>query len=215
MNVLWLCPDAKHSGTRAPSRPRKDDIRRYCLECSVASGRLTERVSPRLKAQREKAAVRNAQRRAKTKQSGRSYYMVDGADAEVLMRKLARLPGFRGYWSRSKDWRMGRHDYPKLVIHRCRRLPSTKFAHANTEDNEIHLYVTQASTANRMRAILLHELTHFVETGNGEFGSGYRCHTKAFRRRMGIVERQAEKRFGPTGWRQSDSPRGHMERVPA
>lgn len=55
-----ICPnDTSHEGKLAPSRPRKDDIRRYCLVCSEKTGRLVERVAPRLEAKREKARVRS------------------------------------------------------------------------------------------------------------------------------------------------------------
>jgi len=57
--MRWICPnDTSHEGKLAPSRPRKDDIRRYCLVCSEKSGRLVERVAPSLQAKREKALAR-------------------------------------------------------------------------------------------------------------------------------------------------------------
>jgi hypothetical protein len=56
--VRWTCPNDLHPGALAPGRPRKDDMRRYCIACSEKSGRLTERVAPKLEAKREKAKVK-------------------------------------------------------------------------------------------------------------------------------------------------------------
>ncbi len=62
----WLCPnDAAHAAKLAPSRPRKDDVRRYCLVCSEKSGRLVERIVPQLESRREAARERSAKKAAK------------------------------------------------------------------------------------------------------------------------------------------------------
>lgn len=64
--MRWVCPnDDNHEGKLAPSRPRKDDIRRYCLVCSEKTGRLVERVAPRLEAKREKAKAKTRVKAAK------------------------------------------------------------------------------------------------------------------------------------------------------
>lgn len=62
-NVRWKCPTCD-SGVLAPSRPRMNDIRRYCLPCSKKAGVLVERVAPALEKQREVRAEAN---RAKAK----------------------------------------------------------------------------------------------------------------------------------------------------
>jgi hypothetical protein len=41
----WVCPNCG-GAVLAPSRPRKDDVRRFCLKCSAKSGRLIERSCP-------------------------------------------------------------------------------------------------------------------------------------------------------------------------
>jgi hypothetical protein len=38
----WVCPNGC-PGVHAPDKPRADDVRRYCLPCSEASGRLVRR----------------------------------------------------------------------------------------------------------------------------------------------------------------------------
>ncbi len=57
----WVCPRCG-SGVLAPSRPRRDDVRRFCLKCSQKTGRLVERTCPvlDLKAQKKADAKRRA-----------------------------------------------------------------------------------------------------------------------------------------------------------
>jgi len=57
----WVCPQCG-AGKLAPSRPRKDDVRRYCLPCSERTGRLVERLSPALERQRREKEERRRSR---------------------------------------------------------------------------------------------------------------------------------------------------------
>ena len=43
----WKCEKC-NDGLLAPSRPRKNDVRRYCLPCSAKQGTLVERIAPAL-----------------------------------------------------------------------------------------------------------------------------------------------------------------------
>jgi hypothetical protein len=52
-NRRWQCPNDKHPGILAPGRLRKNDIRRFCLECSKEAGVLVERTCPALDKRRE------------------------------------------------------------------------------------------------------------------------------------------------------------------
>lgn len=69
--VRWVCPVC-HVGKLAPSRPRKNDTRRYCLPCSGESTRLVERVAPALETKRqtrrqhalERAEIKREKKRA-------------------------------------------------------------------------------------------------------------------------------------------------------
>ena len=51
--VRWKCERCEN-GLLASIKPRRDDVRRYCLPCSAETGKLVERVSPSLEAQRAK-----------------------------------------------------------------------------------------------------------------------------------------------------------------
>jgi len=50
--VRWKCAICNH-GLLAPTKPRKNYVRRYCLPCSSKSGKLVERVAPSLEKKRE------------------------------------------------------------------------------------------------------------------------------------------------------------------
>lgn len=63
--VRWTCPNGEHPGVLGPSRPRKDHLCRYCIECSLKANRLVERVVPAIEGKREAARQRSAERAAK------------------------------------------------------------------------------------------------------------------------------------------------------
>lgn len=65
--VRWRCQQCDH-GLLAPMRPRKNDVRRYCLPCSSKSGRLVERVAPALEKQRERRAALVAEKQTLKRQ---------------------------------------------------------------------------------------------------------------------------------------------------
>ena len=54
--VRWKCAICDH-GLLAPTKPRKNDVRRYCLPCSSKSGKLVERVAPSLEKKREQRSA--------------------------------------------------------------------------------------------------------------------------------------------------------------
>jgi hypothetical protein len=57
--VRWKC-ESCNNGLLAPTKPRMNDVRRYCLPCSASTGKLVERVAPSLEKQRvaKQAATR-------------------------------------------------------------------------------------------------------------------------------------------------------------
>ena len=61
--VRWKCPICG-DGRLAPSKPRKIDVKRYCLDCSEETGKLVERIAPSLE---KKRAVSKEKQTAKTK----------------------------------------------------------------------------------------------------------------------------------------------------
>lgn len=70
-NRKWKCPEDKHAAVVAPEKGmRKDDVRRFCLDCSVEVGRLVHRVCPVAERRRERQTERRrtrAKKRARKK----------------------------------------------------------------------------------------------------------------------------------------------------
>lgn len=71
-SVRWTCPNDLHPGVLGPSKPRRDNLCRYCLPCSEKVGKLVERVVPKLEAKREAKRERASEKakaaRAKARQ---------------------------------------------------------------------------------------------------------------------------------------------------
>ena len=74
--VRWKC-ETCDDGLLAPSRPRKNDVRRYCLPCSAKRGTLVERIAPALEKKREKRTAlvqqKNKESRVRYKQKVQPY----------------------------------------------------------------------------------------------------------------------------------------------
>lgn len=89
--IRWKC-QACNSGVLAPSRPRRDDVRRYCLPCSAKTGKLVERIAPTLEKQRAqtqaKTKRRQATKRAKAVDAKTSH---SGFDVEKEAARLWRI----------------------------------------------------------------------------------------------------------------------------
>jgi len=85
--VRWECPRCGNR-VNAPERPRKDDVRRWCLACSAMTGRLVERSSPTLERRREESAARSAAKAARKRGAERARYTVTLKDGNGVDRDL-------------------------------------------------------------------------------------------------------------------------------
>lgn len=88
VRARWNCPLCK-DGVLAPRRPRRDDVRRYCLPCSARKGRLVERVCAALENKRaaKRAKAKEKQRKAYSFKAPKNYYITSGIDlADLFLR---------------------------------------------------------------------------------------------------------------------------------
>ena len=88
-----VCPNGLHEGILAPGRMKLTDLRRFCLDCSLESGFLTERVSP---ARERRRAKRRQQARAKL-DGVKLMSTSDGLDVRNEIARLRDLPCW-GEW---------------------------------------------------------------------------------------------------------------------
>jgi hypothetical protein len=160
--VRWTCPTATHPAVLGSTRPRLDDVCRYCLECSRETGRLVQRVAPRLvKARLERNARRYEKRIRAIKRSQErteAYYTVAGVNLLEEMRRMIKAKAF------SAIRRVGR--LPKLVVARASRKPGT-FGRAYTNRWTVRIVDYPGITAVDVKETLCHELAHMATPGAG------------------------------------------------
>lgn len=171
----WSCPEGKHPGVLAPGRLRKVDIRRYCLDCSKASGFLVERVCTanerRAEASRTKSARKAKTKRASVarsrdaaKQRERERAVINGID---IAREVDRV------WAhalRLHGNRMGRTLVPRLTVSR-RSVGTSGRAWSS---GRIHLSIGQNASRDRIVGVIAHEVAHHMawrEDHNDRFWS--------------------------------------------
>lgn len=92
---IWRCPECG-SGVRAPQQPRRNDTRRFCLDCSAQSPILVERICPANERRREKSVARSRAKasgkaQAQSKRITKAFTAVSAnGTAEVDMRPVFR-----------------------------------------------------------------------------------------------------------------------------
>jgi hypothetical protein len=166
-NVRWICPTegADHAAVLAPSKPRNDDVRRYCLECSRATGRLVRRVPPALdkarEAKRAKAEARKQARLARRMQRAAAYYTVAGINLMEEMRRFLKLPVFKGTPLLVSRFGRSKMREPTLVIRR-RTLKPRRFGCAQYARWRIIIADYPGIDEHCVRDTLLHELCHLA-----------------------------------------------------
>lgn len=162
----WHCPRCGN-WRRAPSRPRRDDSRRYCLTCSGETGRLVERTCPSLEAERDRRE--EARKTAKVRRSEwersrfEERHIVDGMDVREELARLCALPFVRSHgcppiemkvtWSRTKLYVTG---------------------HARPGTCRIHLGLYDGCPRHEAEALIAHELAHVILPGDVGHGERWR-----------------------------------------
>lgn len=166
----WVCPNGC-GGVLAPSRPRRNDVRRYCLACSERTGKLVERISPALEAERKRkaeAAKAKRERKAETaKRNEEAYWTVRTVDAagkeinvhvERELRAIARRAGFGLRTVTIKR----RHNWT-ATSGRC-------WEHSQ----RIHITTADGESWERLQYVLAHEVAHLEHHGGKSHGPEFR-----------------------------------------
>lgn len=165
----WICPNenCKEKGVLAPTRPRKDDVRRFCLSCSASTGRLVERIAPALIKEREKKAEASKARRQaklqKEKNQETAYYTVAGLDLQVELKRMLKAPTLKKLKRRNVS----------LKVRRASRCPSSRLGWAKYWKAEIQVTTYPGQDRYEAQEILLHELCHLA-AGQDTFSG--QCH---------------------------------------
>ncbi len=162
--VRWECPNGC-AGVLGPSRPRRNDVCRYCLACSAVRGRLVERTAPSLDKKRavrtEQLKTRRSADEAREEARTTAYYTVAGIDIRKEAQMLLRTDALRGL-------RM-----PKIQVRRASSYPRSRLGvcfHAG----RIQITAYPGIDAYDVRETLAHELAHCKAPWRCHHGTAWR-----------------------------------------
>ena len=149
----WVCPRCK-DGVLGLARPRRDDVRRYCLSCSAETGRLVERSCPSAVAKRERAVKRSSERE------------VERNARELEQRKLYPnvLHLYADLWRKLSCWPRALRS--KLTVRRGTR----RYSSGTSYGWSGRVVVTAGTDRVEALTTLLHELAHQaapIQEGHG------------------------------------------------
>jgi hypothetical protein len=181
----WICPMCQ-AGKLAPERPRRDDVRRYCLPCSQTTGRLVERACPALDrkraAKKERQAAKRATARDRQAAADLARYTVGTPATGVIdlrdeLRRLMRLPCVKALCCNDQGRRirdgfgaMLQPRLPRLQVYR-RQVGSHTTGRGvygqPWRPGRIHLTVGDASTPASAWELLAHEYLHVIGYRHG------------------------------------------------
>ena len=164
--VRWACPNGCPS-VLASSRPRRDDVARYCLPCSAKRGRLVLRTAPALDAKREAKATaaktKKAAAAARAAERETAYYTVHGVDLREELKKLWSLPIARELRAKLSGV-LVQYGPPKLVV-RTRSTPHHRYGVAYWHRHEILINRIPGHDMFDVRDTLAHEVAHILTPG--------------------------------------------------
>lgn len=171
--VRWACPNGC-AAVLASSRPRKDDVARYCLPCSAARGRLVLRAAPVLKAQREaKTAAAKTKKTLHAERSAKreaAYYEVHSVDLREELRKLWALPIARELRAKLH---MSKRAPPVLVV-KNRRAGTRRYGVCFGAQHKILINRIEGHDRHTVRDTLAHELAHTLTPGPEAHGVAWK-----------------------------------------
>lgn len=176
-NVRWKCPTCGN-GLLAPSKPRMNDVRRYCLPCSAKSGILVQRVAPALERKRAASRQQATAKRAATRLRAQQERTVAGMDVEKEARRLWRILCKQN----GKQRRM-----PPLKIVRRNRAGSSGYCYYGS-----HISLQLGTDTVAAWETLAHELNHAI---------GYENHDHRFYRSLKqLTEARWKMRVSSFSW---------------
>ena len=177
----WTCPNCG-KGVLAPERPRQNDTRRYCLDCSRQSPTLVERVCDSLEKERAAKAAKaeekrhQAQDKARVERSRvflaeRERWMVEGRDIRPEYRRI---------------WRIlhGKRRLPELEITRVASWGERGTAFVSTCPSRIALWLTTRCTWADAQGVLVHEIVHFTRGIHLRVNGRNQWHGDAFKKAL-------------------------------
>jgi hypothetical protein len=164
--VRWACPLGAHAAVLAPTKPRADDVRRFCLECSKGSGRLVRRVAPVLEKKREtrkeQRAARVLERKRRHEARETAYYTVAGLDVRAVRDEILKAPCFHRQ-APNEFYRHTARNPPSIRVRRVKdRNRISKLGHASWRKRELLIVVWEGIDQAGIKDTIAHEMAHFA-----------------------------------------------------
>ncbi len=180
-NVRWKCPLCEH-GLLAPSRPRMNDVRRYCLTCSEETGKLVQRIAPALDKKRatKKVAASSkacAMRATATRKQApkKEQARIDAQRVKMINKEAEKI------WALMSDYHGGKRLPTINIVDAQNR--GRQYGHARPSANSIQVNVDQDQNIQRSRRVwevLAHELAHCAVPPKAREGRGRDTHSREF-----------------------------------
>ncbi len=152
--VLWTCPNGKHPGEIGRRRPRRDALIRFCLECSIETGKLVRRIVPSLEAAKERRAqsalTRESKSRLRREEREKAHFTSHGLD---LREELKRV-------TQGRTGALGTA-LPTLRLRRASRMPR-RLGFFRPRDNVIQVTLYPGISKEDLLETLTHEAAHWV-----------------------------------------------------
>lgn len=187
-NVRWKCPICE-SGLLAPSRPRMNDVRRYCLPCSEETGKLVQRTAPALEKKRatkkvQSSAKASAKRAtaAKKKAPAKQQARIDAQRVKMINKEAEKI------WALMSEFHGGKR-LPVINIVRAQNRGS-QYGYALPSANQIQVNVDRDQTNYRSRRVwqvLAHELAHCAVPPTRRTGMSRDVHSREFYQCLKVV----------------------------
>ncbi len=197
MTRWWVCPSCG-GGLLAPGRPRRDDVRRYCLPCSEATGRLVARTCPAADRERaaraergREAALRSTERARSERTASRQVQVIDGSldrsmlDVWETAERMLGLPSLRALQGRRR-WtvvppggkRRNSVYQVSIVLRRSSMLGAR--GKATYWSNTMTLTVGRC-VREELEELIVHELTHLIVGAKCGSSKRFEHHGEHFR----------------------------------
>lgn len=179
--VRWVCPLC-NTGALAPSKPRMNDVRRYCLTCSKKEGVLIQRIAPSLERKRatskEATKKKQANKRASISKKNAPAKAQQRIDAQrmKMIEKEAQV-----IWKLMTPYHNGK-PLPTINIVRAQNRGRQR-GHAAYWRNSIQVNVDKdqsVSRSNRVWRVLAHELAHCAVPPKHTGGVNRDTHNREF-----------------------------------
>lgn len=176
---LWRCPKCR-AGILAPSKLRKIDTRRWCLECSGETGKLVERKckvnEDKSKTSKNKASKKAAKKRGKlsarkhaSKQLKNTFWLVDGLDLRKEFVRICAHPHLR-------DALQGKERIMEVFVQR-NNCGTSYHGSARFSAMRIKLWMRRGEVTRFQAAELVcHEIAHLINDDRREDRGGGRGH---------------------------------------